>query len=83
MIGLDAVFFIPMAKWVLANPVSVFFALGLLTVVAKATPWVFDDKILTLLKGVLQVVIPGTGVSVKNISEIFGKINGKEPGRPA
>ena len=52
MISTDGLFIVPFLMWLKDNPLTVALVLFVFSAIAKATPWVGDDKIITFIKGV-------------------------------
>ena len=73
MISVDTEFIIPFLIYLKDNPLTVAAIIFVLGSIAKLTPWVIDDKILTFIKGLLQIITPGSGVTANNISEKMRK----------
>ena len=71
MISTDLDFIIPFLTWLKDNPLTVALVFFVLGSIAKATPWVVDDKILTFIKGIFQLITPGSGITVANIKEKY------------
>ena len=66
--NIDAEYVFPFIEWLKQNAIFIGLVFVALKSIAKATPWAGDDKIVSMLKGIIERLVGGQSID-KNSEE--------------